>query len=71
MNEKDALRSMFWDLHTALVEEMEVHDQPSLHLVESVHDWSVTLRGMNVLLDDEFDDVHEMINEAGLRTEME
>ena len=65
------MRLMFWDLHTALYEEMEVHDEPSLHLVESVHDWSVQLHKIGVLTREQFDDVQDIIADAGARTEME
>jgi len=68
---RNDMRSMFFALAEALSEEMEVHHEPSLHLIESVHDWSLTMLGHGFLSDDEFDIYHEMINEAGLRTEME
>jgi hypothetical protein len=68
---RNDMRSMFFALAEALSEEMEVHDEPSLHLIESVHDWSLTMLGHGFLSEDEFDIYHEMINEAGLRTEME
>jgi len=68
---RNDMRSMFFALAEALSEEMEVHDEPSLHLIESVHDWSLTMLGHGFLSDDEFDGYHEMVNEAGLRTEME
>ena len=68
---RNDMRSMFFALAEALSEEMEVHHEPSLHLIESVHDCSLTMLGHGFLSEDEFDIYHEMINEAGLRTEME
>ena len=68
---RNDMRSMFFALAEALYDEMEVHYEPSLQLVESVHDWSLRLRELGFLSDDDFDEYHEMVNEAGLRTEME
>ena len=67
----DDVRLMFFDLVEGLREEMGVHDEPSLHLVESVHDWSLRLLELGILSDSEFEVYHELVNEAGLRTEME
>jgi hypothetical protein len=67
----DDVRLMFFDLVEGLREEMEVHDEPSLHLVESVHDWSLRLLELGILSDIEFEVYHELVNEAGKRTEME
>tara|TARA_B110000503_G_C6888557_1_gene305743 strand:- start:131 stop:433 length:303 start_codon:yes stop_codon:yes gene_type:complete len=68
---RNDMRSMFFALAEALYDEMEVHHEPSVQLIESVHDWSLTMLGHGFLSDDEFDGYHEMVNEAGLRTEME
>lgn len=65
------MRLMYRDLQTALWEEMEVHDEPSLHLVESVHNWSQVLHGLGVLDAEEYDDAQELLAEAGARTEMQ
>ena len=65
------MRLMYRDLQTALWEEMEVHEEPSLHLVESVHNWSVRLHSLGVLDAEEYDDAQELLAEAGARTEME
>lgn len=65
------MRLMYRDLFTALSEEMEVHEEPSLHLVESVHNWSVRLHSLGVLDAEEYDDAQELLAEAGARTEME
>jgi hypothetical protein len=67
----DDLRLMFADLAGALLEEMEVHDEPSLHLVEGVHGWSLRLLELGFLSDSEFELYHELVNDAGKRTEME
>lgn len=65
------MRSMYHDLFTALSEEMEVHEEPSLHLVESVHNWSQVLHGLGVLDAEEYEYAQELLAEAGSRTEME
>jgi hypothetical protein len=44
---------MLSDLGEALREEMEVHDEPSQHLVESVRSWSVRLHELGFITDDE------------------
>jgi hypothetical protein len=64
------MRLMYADLRSALWEEMEVHDEPSLLLVESVHNWSVRLHNLGVLSAEEYDDAQELLAEAGTRTEM-
>jgi hypothetical protein len=65
------MRSMYYDLRSALWEEMEVHEEPSLLLVESVHNWSVRLHSMGILDAEQYDDAQELLAEAGARTEME
>ena len=65
------MRSMYNDLRSALWEEMEVHEEPSLLLVESVHNWSVRLHSMGILDAEQYDDAQELLAEAGGRTEME
>lgn len=65
------MRSMYNDLRSALWEEMEVHEEPSLLLVESVHNWSVRLHSMGILDAEQYDDAQELLAEAGARTEME
>ena len=67
----DHMRLMYADLRCALWEEMEVHEEPSLHLVESVHNWSVRLHSLGVLDSEEYEDAQELLAEAGARTEME
>lgn len=46
---------MLSDLAEALREELEVHDEPSAHLVESVRAWSVRLHELGFMTDDERD----------------
>ena len=49
----DDLRLMFFDLDEALREEMEVHDEPSRHLVESVGSWALRLHNLGLLSEDD------------------
>jgi hypothetical protein len=65
------MRLMYNDLRSALWEEMEVHEEPSLLLVESVHNWSVRLHSMGILDAEQYEDAQELLAEAGARTEME
>lgn len=65
------MRLMYNDLRSALWEEMEVHEEPSLLLVESVHNWSVRLHSLGVLDAEQYEDAQELLAEAGARTEME
>jgi len=65
------MRLMYNDLRSALYEEMEVHEEPSLLLVESVHNWSVQLHSLGILSAEEYEDAQELLAEAGARTEME
>ena len=47
------LRLMFFDLDEALREEMEVHDEPSRHLVQSVGSWALRLHNLGLLSEDD------------------
>ena len=46
-----AMRSMLCDLAEALREEMEVHDEPSQHLISSVREWALELYDLGLLTD--------------------
>jgi len=61
----DDLRALYADLEYALIEEMENSDQPSLHLVETVHDWSVSLHARGVLDTNAFETAQLLIADAG------
>lgn len=65
------MKMMYEDLRCALWEEMEVHEEPSLHLVESVHNWSVRLHSLGIIDEEQYEDAQELLAEAGARTEME
>lgn len=45
------MRSMLCDLAEALREELEVHDEPSQHLVTSVREWALELYDLGILTD--------------------
>lgn len=47
------LRLMFFDLAEALREELEVHDEPSQHLVESVGSWALRLHQLGLMSDED------------------
>ena len=47
----DDMRLMFFDLAEALREELEVHDEPSQHLVESVGSWALRLHELGFMSD--------------------
>ena len=47
------LRLMFFDLDEALREEMEVHDEPSRHLLQSVGSWALRLHNLGLLSEDD------------------
>ena len=49
----DDLRLMFFDLDEALREELEVHDEPSRHLLEAVGSWALRLHLLGVLTDED------------------
>ena len=54
---KDSLANdmqlMFFDLAEALREELEVHDEPSQHLVESVGSWALRLHQLGLMSDED------------------
>jgi hypothetical protein len=47
----DDMRLMFVDLAEALREELEVHDEPSAHLVECVGLWALRLHELGLMSD--------------------
>ena len=47
------MRLMFFDLAEALREELEVHDEPSQHLVESVGSWALRLHELGFMSDED------------------
>ena len=47
----DDMRLMFVDLAEALREELEVHDEPSQHLVECVGLWALRLHELGLMSD--------------------
>lgn len=47
----ELMRSMLCDLAEALREELEVHDEPSQHLMTSVREWALELYGLGLLTD--------------------
>ena len=49
----DDMRLMFFDLAEALREELEVHDEPSQHLVESVGSWALRLHELGLMSDED------------------
>ena len=49
----DDMRLMFFDLAEALREELEVHDEPSQHLVESVGSWALRLHNLGLMSDED------------------
>lgn len=49
----DDLRLMFFDLDEALREEMEVHDEPSRHLLQSVGSWALRLHLLGIMTDED------------------
>jgi len=49
----DDLRLMFVDLSEALREELEVHDEPSQHLVECVGLWALRLHELGLMGDED------------------
>lgn len=49
----DDMRLMFFDLAEALREELEVHDEPSLHLVECVGSWALRLHELGLMSDED------------------
>jgi len=49
----DDLRLMFVDLVEALREELEVHDEPSQHLVECVGLWALRLHELGFMSDED------------------
>ena len=54
------MRSMLCDLAEALREEMEVHDEPSQHLISSVREWALELYDLGLLTDYDRDAYLEM-----------
>jgi hypothetical protein len=57
------MRSMLSDLAEALREEMEVHDEPSQHLITSVRDWALELYDLGILTEDDKDAYLDMTSE--------
>jgi hypothetical protein len=49
----DDMRLMFFDLAEALREELEIHDEPSQHLVESVGSWALRLHELGFMSDED------------------
>ena len=49
----DDMRLMFVDLAEALREELEVHDEPSAHLVECVGSWALRLHELGLMSDED------------------
>jgi len=49
----DDMRLMFVDLAEALREELEVHDEPSAHLVEAVGSWALRLHELGLMSDED------------------
>ena len=56
------MRLMYNDLRSALWEEMEVHEEPSLHLVESVGSWALRLHELGFMSDEDKTHYFEMTN---------
>lgn len=56
----DDLRLMFVDLAEALREELEVHDEPSQHLVECVGLWALRLHELGFMSDEDKKHYFEM-----------
>lgn len=57
------MRSMLCDLAEALREEMEVHDEPSQHLITSVREWALELYDLGLLTEDDKDAYLDMTSE--------
>ncbi len=49
----DDLRLMFWDLDEALREELEVHDEPSRHLLDAVGSWALRLHLLGIMTEED------------------
>lgn len=49
----DDLRLMFFDLDEALREELEVHDEPSRHLLEAVGSWALRLHLLGIMTEED------------------
>jgi len=58
----DDLRLMFFDLDEALREELEVHDEPSRHLLEAVGSWALRLHLLGLLTDEDKKHYFDMTN---------
>ena len=58
----DDMRLMFVDLAEALREELEVHDEPSAHLVECVGLWALRLHELGLMSDEDKMHYFDMTN---------
>lgn len=65
----EKLERLYADLEWALVEQLD-EECPSVHLIETVHDWARQLHAVGVLSDDAWERAQEIVQQAGAMVEV-